>query len=220
MPDSAGTCYIAFANLTETTLSSYLNYPRLPKVLIDQSLELKPVRRHQYLVCRALLSELLYLTCGIEQLPTIVISENSRPVFNDLHLPDFNISHSHQWVAVALMKSARIGFDIEVKGHKKNCLNLAEKFFSKKETDWLAKHDQSQQENAFLMLWTLREAILKLHAKGVWQMRQIELDPETLIAQSEFCPRPYVYHQQQRHFNWSVSSDKPLPVITLIGLNE
>ena len=183
---------------------------RLPPDILNKLPALNELRQKQYLASRALLAELLFQLLNIVQLPEMVTSNNGRPQFIQPDLPDFNISHSDDQVMIALMNHGRIGIDLEVKRERRRLLDLARYSFSPLEVSWLEQLDESSKTAGFWQLWTIRESILKLIAKGVWQMKEIELNPLTQQINSTFAQPLYCLTHQNDHISWSISTDHPL----------
>ncbi|MDC0534358.1 4'-phosphopantetheinyl transferase superfamily protein [Francisellaceae bacterium] len=80
----------------------------------------------------------------------------------------FNISHSHDWVVLAICKSSEIGIDIQKLESKKNMLEIAKQYFSTQEYIQLKTiKDNQQQMTSFYNLWTAKEAVLKALGTGI-----------------------------------------------------
>lgn len=205
-------CLIAIATVP---LDDHFSTDCLPLCLIQHAATFKPERRRQYLGCRILLSQLLAKLTGQNQLPNIITRGNDRPVFEDPTLPDFNITHSQNIIMVALlnknrMPDAAIGLDLEVVRPRSQFLKLAHYAFSTNEYLWLTHLPIAQQNLAFWQLWTLREAILKMQGKGVWQMSQIQIAPATKSISTNLCDALWVQSVQQENIYWSLATNRPL----------
>ena len=185
-----------------------VNYSLLSPQVIDDAELLKGTRKKQFLVCRSILASLLKQYCHIDSLPPIIIGDNSRPCFLQHNLPDFNISHSKDWVAVAISLNGRVGIDIEVARQRKNYLNVAESIFADDEYQWILK--QSDTLAAFWQLWTLKESALKLYAKGVWQMKSVKVDIENQLISAPFGQDFYYQYQQLASVHLAVNQNKPI----------
>ena len=185
-----------------------VNYSLLSPQVIDDAELLKGTRKKQFLVCRSILASLLKQYCHIDSLPPIIIGDNSRPCFLQHNLPDFNISHSQDWVAVAISLNGRIGIDIEVARQRKNYLNVAESIFADDEYQWMLK--QSDTLTAFWQLWTLKESALKLYAKGVWQMKSVKVDVVNQLISAPFGQDFYYQYQQVASVHLAVNQNKPI----------
>ncbi|OCG08397.1 hypothetical protein A9G15_08455 [Gilliamella apis] len=185
-----------------------VNYSLLSPQVIDDAELLKGTRKKQFLVCRSMLASLLKQYCHIDSLPPIIIGDNSRPCFLQHNLPDFNISHSKDWVAVAISLNGRVGIDIEVARQRKNYLNVAESIFADDEYQWMLK--QSDTLTAFWQLWTLKESALKLYAKGVWQMKSVKVDIENQLISAPFGQDFYYQYQQLASVHLAVNQNKPI----------
>lgn len=185
---------------------------RLPSALLAQSEAFAPKRRRQFLVGRWLLAELMHRRFGYAQLPEMGEPVNGRPSFVDPSLPDFNLSHSGQDMMVAIAQGCRVGVDIEQRRPRRKLMELARYSFSEEEYLWLTSLPEEQRVDGFWRLWTLRESILKLSAKGVWQMKQMAISPSKQSIHTDFEPLPFCYARQNSDTFWSVASDKPLAV--------
>jgi 4'-phosphopantetheinyl transferase len=77
-----------------------------------------------------------------------------------------SISHSRGVVAVALTQLAPVGVDIEVM-RPVDAVSLARRWFTAAEADWVNRQPLSLREQAFLWLWTCKEAIGKARGLGL-----------------------------------------------------
>jgi phosphopantetheine--protein transferase-like protein len=75
----------------------------------------------------------------------------------------FNLSHSHEWVALALCEGVAIGVDIESYSRRNNLRAIAQRFFSGDENARLARCAEAEWLDQFFAIWTLKEA----HAKAL-----------------------------------------------------
>lgn len=78
----------------------------------------------------------------------------------------FNLSHSGGVTACALTLDNDIGLDIE------NCqrqidLNIADRFFSASEANYLNQCSQKEKQNVFYDFWTLKESYIKARGEGL-----------------------------------------------------
>ena len=185
-----------------------VNYSLLSKQIINDAQLFNGRRKKQFLVCRSILASLLNQYCQIAILPTMVIGDNNRPCFLDRNLPDFNISHSQDWVAVAISLDGRVGLDIEVARPRKNYLDVAKNFFADAEYQWMMQ--QADTLTAFWRLWTLKESALKLYAKGVWQIKSVKVDIEKQLISAPFGQHFYYQYQQVASVHLAVNHNKPI----------
>ncbi|MDF7666519.1 4'-phosphopantetheinyl transferase superfamily protein [Orbaceae bacterium ESL0727] len=193
---------IQLADLNRATI----DFSLLPDAVIDEANQRQSSqRKKQFLVCRSILASLLKQYYQLPILPSIILGDNNRPQFANPDLPDFNISHSQNFVAVAIRRHGRIGLDIELARTRNNYLAVANTFFSKEENAWLAQ--QVDPLHAFWQLWTLKESALKLYAKGVWQMKSVIVNPKTDMISAPFADHFYYHYQQVGDIHLSVSSN-------------
>ncbi|OCG73416.1 4'-phosphopantetheinyl transferase family protein [Gilliamella sp. Occ4-3] len=192
-----------------------IDFSLLPQTLLDEANNLSGQRKKQFLVCRSILAHLLKQYCDISMLPVIKVGDNGRPSFLEPHLPDFNISHSQDWVAVAISLEGKVGLDIEVARPRKNYLKVAKNFFADDEYQWMTKQDDTLR--AFWQLWTLKESALKLYAKGVWQIKSVNVDLKQQMIMAPFAQEFYYQYRQVGDVHLSVNSNQPISKLILLS---
>jgi 4'-phosphopantetheinyl transferase len=137
--------------------------------------------RDQFVVSRALLRVVLgkYLNSDPRQIAFTVTSHRKPElaIKSDIR---FNLSHTDGLTAVGVTRLGRIGIDVERIQRKVNVLELAERFFSRKETDWVRTHSEEERVPIFLACWTAKEAYIKAHGEGL----SIPLDGFSCMAES------------------------------------
>jgi 4'-phosphopantetheinyl transferase len=76
----------------------------------------------------------------------------------------FNVSHAGNWVVCAI-DTQPIGVDVE----QMNCIDvqIAERFFSRKEQQDLQGIPHQEQQSYFFDLWSLKESYIKMVGKGL-----------------------------------------------------
>lgn len=79
----------------------------------------------------------------------------------------FNVSHSGDWLVVAITVDTDIGADIQRREHHKPVADLAGRFFHEDETRELVELEAKRQTEQFFRLWTLKEAYLKARGLGI-----------------------------------------------------
>ncbi len=80
--------------------------------------------------------------------------------------PRFNLSHSGEWLAVALAE-APVGVDIEYRRPIPRAVRLARRYFDPSEAAWLAGFDEPRRSAEFLRFWTAKEALIKTASASV-----------------------------------------------------
>ena len=92
--------------------------------------------------------------------PDLDPDRHAQPLF-------FNISHSHQWMLLAINDSAEVGVDIENTFRRTDPVRLATRYFSRQEIEALHELEEKQRSAAFLRAWTHKEAVLKARGLGL-----------------------------------------------------
>jgi 4'-phosphopantetheinyl transferase len=76
---------------------------------------------------------------------------------------DFNISHSGDYIVLALSKANKVGIDIEK--HRQLDIQLFRKYFSEEEWDQIM--DAETSSAAFFTFWAIKESAIKCDGRGV-----------------------------------------------------
>jgi len=92
--------------------------------------------------------------------------EKGKPFFPDFPNFKFNITHGGNIIAVAFCDEQEVGIDVENNNRKVN-LQIAECHFTSAEAEFLRKTPEQQRPHAFLRLWTIKEAYLKMLGTGL-----------------------------------------------------
>jgi 4'-phosphopantetheinyl transferase len=131
-----------------------------------------PEHRNQFVISRALLRRALSLYLRIE--PRQIqfrarpngkpeLAANSNLPTNDLR---FNLSHTAGMTVFAIVRHRQVGVDIE-RVRETNTLELAERFFSSPEVQWLRSQPASEHIPWFYTCWTAKEAYIKAEGEGL-----------------------------------------------------
>lgn len=95
-------------------------------------------------------------------------TEHGRPTLGaPFERWDCNWSHSGEGLLVALGLNCRVGADLEWQRPRPRALVLARRFFSADEAQWLESLDPDVREHNFVRLWCAKEAVLKVHGRGL-----------------------------------------------------
>lgn len=78
----------------------------------------------------------------------------------------FNLSHTNGLMACAVARRP-VGVDVEAIDRRVQGLDIAARFFSPMELEWLRAHSPDDQPARFIELWTLKEAYVKGIGKGL-----------------------------------------------------
>lgn len=93
---------------------------------------------------------------------------HGRPRLDPRLGADASWSHSGEGLLLALARGARVGADLEQVRPRPRALDLAARYFTGAESDWLrAQPGDAARDTAFLRLWCAKEAVLKAHGRGL-----------------------------------------------------
>lgn len=81
-----------------------------------------------------------------------------------------SISHSHDWLVIAISKNANIGVDVELIREK--VLNIKDKFLTELESNFAKDHTV-----LLTLIWSAKEAIYKAYGKKNVEFKNIAVDP-------------------------------------------
>jgi 4'-phosphopantetheinyl transferase len=131
-----------------------------------------PAPRNQFVISRALLRQVLGRYLRVEAREVQFRSAtNGKPelatasgVQDDLR---FNLSHTAGAAVIAITQDRQVGIDVERIRMDTNAMELAERFFSRPEVEWLRSQPSSEQIPAFFTCWTGKEAYIKAHGEGL-----------------------------------------------------
>jgi 4'-phosphopantetheinyl transferase len=79
----------------------------------------------------------------------------------------FNLSHSGDYCLCAVALGREVGIDVEQVRPDIACLDLAERFFTKREYDDLQQGPEENRHARFFRYWTCKEAYLKARGIGI-----------------------------------------------------
>lgn len=130
---------------------------------------------------------------------------SGRPVFRDYPYADFNISHSRNLAACTITDCGITGCDIQYMKRRTN-LKIAERFFHPEEL-------QNINEIKYYMLWTLKEAFLKMHGMGVSEISRspVFLVEEQKLSVSGYSGQLYAAVFREEDYMLSMTfSEKPI----------
>lgn len=136
----------------------------------DRANKLKVVeKRKQFIVSRGILRKLLSNFLDINEI-VISYGPHKKPYiehqFNNNSVI-FNISHSANYVLIAITLNNEMGIDIEKINPDIDFKSLSKRFFSTKEKNELIDCDFSKQLETFYRVWTRKEAFIKATGKGI-----------------------------------------------------
>ncbi len=168
-----------------------------------------PGPRNQFLISRALLRQALgrYLGIGAREV-CFRTTANGKPELaansavrdDDLR---FNLSHTEGVTVFALTRHRQVGIDVERIRKDTNAMELAERFFSHPEVQWLRSQPVAEQIPAFFTCWTAKEAYIKAHGEGLsMPLNGFGVLPVAVGADSEL--QLQVYDDPQEAKRWSI----------------
>lgn len=109
---------------------------------------------------RWLLRSLLGTVLGTDPANLEISEDGGKPFLAGADGPQFSLSRSGDWVAIAI-GSLAIGIDIEVVKTGGFDRDVADVFFHPVEIEWIVARDEPDRSAAFYNFWTQKEAFVK-----------------------------------------------------------
>lgn len=136
-------------------------------------------RAHEFIIGRGVLRQILghYLNVSPANLEFDYLKRGKPFLLNHNHLGlQFNLTHSHDKIIYAIARERAIGVDVEKVRVIPNINQLATRFFSETETEFLQSFPIHEQTIIFLIYWTCKEAFVKACGEGLaFPIRDVEL---------------------------------------------
>ncbi|MFG0834679.1 4'-phosphopantetheinyl transferase family protein [Aeromonas bivalvium] len=142
----------------------------------------QPHRRREFLISRVVINRLLAQRLGQDpQKLQFCSGPHGKPMLagQGSQRCHFNLSHSGDWLAIAIGEQGPIGVDLELGRRARSPLPLAQRFFAPAEYQYLAALPKAQQAGSFYRLWSRKEAVLKAHGGGIAAgLEKVEFVPQ------------------------------------------
>ena len=123
--------------------------------------------RRRYTLTHACLRDILshYLRCRHHEL-TFSIDQYRKPFLSNCDL-QFNLSHSGDYILIAVAHKRKVGVDVEHFRINLELEKIAKRFFSPMEHEEFSTVPDEQKMTAFFNCWTRKEAYIKAHGLGM-----------------------------------------------------
>lgn len=130
----------------------------------------------------------------------------------------FSVGHSGDTYGIALAISRSVGFDIERRRSVPSAGAIARRWFTRAESDRLNGLEGDERDQAFMRLWTGKEALAKRHGAGLrLMMRGHEAELDTTSAQESGRLLTFAHGSE---YTVAVASSSPIEGIVLVCPEE
>ena len=143
--------------------------------------------QHHFLATRALLRSVLAHYTGIPARELVFDrTADGKPFLTNLFLTNasqplyFNLTHSGNFAALAVTHCGELGIDIE-SPRKRSYVNIVERYFHVDEVQLLRDCAETEREQLFYRLWTLKEAFFKALGTGTVSYTHLTLPTIPLV---------------------------------------
>lgn len=155
---------------------------------LDFNKDLPSYRQKSLIATRYLLKEALNFFFDINIDFSFDIAKHGKPYIKDRHV-FFNISHSSNYIALALSNETECGIDIETVKDRVNLDNLAQRVLKPCEYQTFKDKEKVSKEcvlNYFYNIWTIKESLLKHSGIGLAGLDYIETHiPEGFVKATQ-----------------------------------
>jgi 4'-phosphopantetheinyl transferase len=127
------------------------------------------IHKNRFIIARGALRQILsiYLDRNPNKID-FIYSDRGKPSLLENYLNlQFNLSHSEDLIVCAVTQNKKIGIDVEYINNKNDCLGIAKRFFSPKETETIDSATERERYRLFFQFWTAKEAYLKATGEGL-----------------------------------------------------
>ena len=167
--------------------------------------------RQRFMLARILLRRLLADAAGVAPAALqIDIDARGKPGLASHPGLEFNLSHSANYIAIAITQGLKVGVDVEYLRRRNNIAEIARRFFSASEYEYLQYSDFAPAD--FYTLWTLKEAYVKALGVGlVKSLSSCSFDLTAVIKLTDDHPEAHV----AAFASYQLTLDDQLSVCTL-----
>jgi 4'-phosphopantetheinyl transferase len=134
--------------------------------------------RTRYVNAHGVMREILGSYIGVHAASLLITrGENGKPCLDDRYRADiqFNLSHSGQYGIVVVSIRRPVGVDVEALRADFTWPELADRYFSWRESAWLRTLPPDEALRWFFRLWVAKEAVLKASGVGLSEaLREVE----------------------------------------------
>jgi 4'-phosphopantetheinyl transferase len=164
-----------------------------------------PAPRNQFVISRALLRRCLGCYLRIKEAEVrFRTTANGKPELADPHNNlRFNLSHTQGVTVFAVTRQRQVGVDVEKIRPDTNALQLAERFFSSREVEWLRSQPASEHLSSFFSCWTAKESYIKAHGQGL-SMSLSSFGVLPIVGAADSKLQLTVYDDPQASQPWSI----------------
>lgn len=188
-----------------------------------------PLLQTRYIVSHGRLRHIL--AQYTQQTPASLVftkTPHGKPFLKPHSVLSFNLSHTGDYMAVAVAQNCQLGIDIEQIKARNNLTALVNKCFSQKEAEYWQQLSSEVQIQQFYQYWTRKEAFVKATGLGIslgLKECEIDLDNPTLFSSvPSVCGLAKQWHNRDLELDVklaaAVVADRAIADINLMICNE
>lgn len=165
--------------------------------------------KKQHITVRAGLRQILaaYLNQDSDKI-NMAKTVYGKPYLIDYPKVQFNISHSGNFLLVAISQVGTVGVDIEhAKSHRRDFSGLVAKCFAKSEIEYWNTLPVTEKTAEFYRFWTRKEAFVKAVGRGLAMGLQACVIVSDAVPYFSYIPETYGQPSDWRIFDLSLTTD-------------
>jgi len=160
------------------------------------------LKKKQFIIARSVLRKIISNSINKPHDEIVFYyTEKDKPIIKDRvndKRVEFNVSHSEQYILIAITLDNSVGVDVEKINAKIDFESLSARFFSNKENKFLRNLEESKKLGAFYNIWTRKEAFIKATGKGM----AYGLDNFSVCSDSEITSKIDIEYQEALEEKW------------------
>ena len=136
--------------------------------------------------------------------------EHGKPYLLEYPELSFNLSHTGDFMAVAVARNCQVGIDIETIHPRSSFSALVKRCFSEQEAIYWQNLSEQEQTRQFYQFWTRKEAFVKATGLGISVgLKDCEVDicnPERFYSVPSVCGLANQWHNRDLQLSESLSA--------------
>ncbi|MDR1057525.1 MAG: 4'-phosphopantetheinyl transferase superfamily protein [Coxiellaceae bacterium] len=158
-----------------------------------------------FIIARGILRTLLAKYLNLQPQEIIFRQNQYGKLYLESSPLQFNLSHSHEIALFIFALNTPVGIDVEFMRVDYNFTDIAQRFFSKVESEKLFALPKDKQLQAFFNCWVRKEAVIK--AQGVGMFKELDKFSVEVSSSKEGCVQLLLDDDSDQ--NWTLESLNP-----------
>ncbi|MEB3341542.1 4'-phosphopantetheinyl transferase superfamily protein [Okeania sp.] len=177
--------------------------------------------KNRFIIARAKLRKIISHYLNIEpQKLQFSYSDRGKPYLKNTSIL-FNLSHSQDLALYGITKVNLIGIDLEYIRPMNDAENLAKRFFSAQEYNFISELPSEKKQETFFKLWTCKEAYLKATGDGLaGGLEKVEISLNYEKKVEFFCINGNIQEASNWYLYQFIPQDNYIAAVVVAGKNQ